>query len=478
MAFGIAGKNLIKSKYIIHDFGVKVGMNICAEKSLRRIQTTQHEIVTQQIEKQASSKINLTHFNLDYESEILRRLSGSVKSVGDEYKYIENFSGSEGISLTTPKESFFDIEKIVSICQELNEAYFSNDYKKTDFAFYDNFCEEKDSDKIGELNKALLKKLQEGNEELHLAAPQFIDFDKINFCYTEHSKKENIFDDLTFEDLFNSPQKSFNNYADFTLEKIEKQRVYTYDINNECLVGSWPLFKCIVAEIEHKGEAYVISNGIWRKVSQIIKDKINKFCKEYNSNSTFDYLESDIDIFDSKWSKNKGANREEKYNQEIVNKNKNTLISFDKAKITIGDEKRFEMCDIMSENKDLIHVKVYKSTSSLSHLFTQIRFYSEAFSIEEKTRAEMRNYISQDKSITPIMKTTLIANIPEKNSEVIEHEHTVIFCILCIDQDKNISDLPLMAKYELMQTYKYITENRKFKAEIVFRKVTSTKPKK
>lgn len=46
-----------------------------------------------------------------------------------------------------------------------------------------------------------------------------------------------------------------------------------------------------------------------------------------------------------------------------------------------------------------------------------------------------------------------------------------MFCVLHDDDDFSLENLPFMSRYELMQSHRFLTEDRGFKVGIVFRQV-------
>src|SRR5699024_8218801 len=66
---------------------------------------------------------------------------------------------------------------------------------------------------------------------------------------------------------------------------------------------------------------------------------------------------------------------ENDYNESVA-KTRDDVISMDRKLINI-DRGRFELCDLLSDAKHLIHVKPWTSSSTLSHLFSQGRISAE-----------------------------------------------------------------------------------------------------
>jgi uncharacterized protein (TIGR04141 family) len=181
------------------------------------------------------------------------------------------------------------------------------------------------------------------------------------------------------------------------------------------------------------------------------------------------YLPSDINIFDAA----KKQNREEVYNRAAAQADSN-LFLFDKGKINIAGQGLYEICDLFHAEKHFVHVKRYTSgASSISHIFTQTKLYSHAFATDEPTRKSFSNWIGEsvEPENQPKDRVAFKALVPLKASEVDERDYTVVFCILHDHETFQISNLSFMSQYELMLTHRFLTEDRRYKVAVVFRKV-------
>lgn len=460
--FGQHGDSFLSKDKIIRDFGIKVGMNICDVEKLRRVQTTIHESISQQTERQSSTGTSLGVFNINNESEFLKTISGYVKN---EYRdLIDSFRGRDNITLKLNKGTSISWNNIVEICNRLNDRYHAEDYRGTEFSVYDVLRFENDLEIVDNLNTLLCTKISNKDfTKIHLAPPEFLREEEVSFAYKEYSEDDdfNVFNDLFIADIVNQPRRRLTNLKVSTLKAW---KIFKYDNEHQKTYCLWNAYECIVAEIDYDGKTYILSNSQWREVSEELKTTIKEY---FSSNDVVNYssiLPEGISIYDS----TKRQNREDVYNETVVETMPN-LYLFDRSKITIGGQKKYEVCDIFSNTKDLIHVKRYSfGAASISHLFTQGKFYAQAFSTEIACRKGMREWLMNENSIDQATALTLI---PNKNSDVNEHDFTIVFCILHNQESFTISDLPLMSQYELMNSHKYLTQDRKFNCNVVFRKV-------
>ncbi|MDZ4364888.1 DUF6119 family protein, partial [Brevundimonas sp.] len=182
-----------------------------------------------------------------------------------------------------------------------------------------------------------------------------------------------------------------------------------------------------------------------------------------------DFLPVGVNI----WSVDREENREEVYNLTAAEAC-DELYLLDKAKLTVAGQKKYEVCDLLHAGKHIVHVKRYSSgAASISHLFTQGKFYAHAFATDQQCRADITAWIDDDGEHPNVgkNKASFSAIIPIKNSDVDEKDYTVIFCILHNRDAFSVSDLPFMSRYELMLSHRFLTQDRKFKVGVALRNV-------
>lgn len=350
--FGQHADSFFDKNRIVHDFGIRVGMNICDTDRLRRVQTTAHESISRQTERQASVGANLRVFGINTDSEFLRTISGFVKPAYKEI--VESFRGRDSISIKLPRDKQIAWADLISICRRLDERYYANDYRDTEFKVYDTLRHETDPEIVAQLDALLCTKLAARDfSKVHLSPPEFVESEDMDFAYVPDADGDppSLYEDLRVEDLVGVPRRRLKGLTTATLK-------------------SWSIY-------------------------------------EFNSEQNF------------------------------------------------------------------VHVKRYTSgASSISHIFTQTKLYSHAFSTDAETRKGVGEWI--DASAEPENegkdRAAFKALVPP-DVRISEPDYTVIFCLLHDKDAFAITDLPFMSQYELMLTHRFLTEDRRYNVGVVFRKV-------
>lgn len=465
--FGQHGDAFLDRSRIVHDFGIKVGMNICDIDKLRRVQTSAHEAISRQTERQASIGASLRAFGINTEAEILRTLAGSVK---DAYAdLIESFKGKDSIQIKLPKDAQFGWSALADVCRRLEERYWAADYRDTEFRSYDNLRHESDPDIVDALDAALCAKIEALDfSKIHLAPPEFLEVDDPSFAYRKREEDDDEvprFDDLRIDDVV-ATRRFIRN---LTAGKLRTWPIYRYDEEQERTFSLWNAYQCIVAELEYLGKTYVLSNSLWREVSQELKDKVDGYFNARDLDVDAPYLPTGTNIFHA----GRNQNREEVYN-EAAARGSDDLFLLDQAKIEIAGRRLYEVCDLLHGDKHFVHVKRYASGSaSISHLFTQAKMYSHAICSDEPTRVGIAEWVQNDDHDANATKdkARFAGLLPAKAADFNDTGYTVVFCILHDSDAFALGDLPFMARYELMLAHSYLTEDRRFKAGVCFRRV-------
>lgn len=459
ITFGLAGESLINKDKIVHDFGIKVAMNICDPDNLKNISSSEHENITKQHERQLSIGASLYDFDLNEGSEFLRSISGQAKSG---YDLIDSIKGKDNIVIKLDKNKAFDWDILTKTCLDFAQKYKSDDYK-THFEMYDKFHFETDVDLINLLDEKIATRIKQKDfSKIHLAVPDFFDYDRYSLQYKEDAEAER-FSDLRIDNLFEARKIT----KKFSIGSLKQWKIFKFDHDSNTIVpAGWSAYKCLVAEEQHNGKTYVLSNGLWRAVSDNFLNEVQNYIKNIDLHDSINFI-SDIDIYDEQ---NK-TNKESTFNEKNA-KDKPDLFLMDKAKIKIAKQKKYEVCDLLSKDKKFVHVKRYSNGSaSIGHLFTQAKFYADAITSDEDVRKHIITHIQNDARIENQNKNKadFVNAIPLEPENFKENEFTVVLCILIKKGAlEKLEDLPFMVQYELMLSHKYLTRNRKYLFEICF----------
>ena len=146
------------------------------------------------------------------------------------------------------------------------------------------------------------------------------------------------------------------------------------------------------------------------------------------------------------------------YNQELAKVN--NCLCLDKKEIMIGrGYSRVEVCDVYSLKKQLVHVKRYSGSSTLSHLFNQ-GFVSASLLFNPDFRQKFNKKIEKlDGSDN--FKIKNLKNRPNRNGE----NYEVVFAIITKFSKKALN-IPFFSKLTLNNIYNNLS-NLGYKVSLV-----------
>jgi uncharacterized protein (TIGR04141 family) len=224
---------------------------------------------------------------------------------------------------------------------------------------------------------------------------------------------------------------SFDDYITYlggVTPSVELMKSSVVHVNNSEYqsIKSWPVYRCLYAEIKFGSDSYILRNGVWYKINSDFVSAVD------------DYL-SDIDIHPFSFPLY-SHDDEGDYN-ELVAKTNSGFCLMDKKNIQIGGPyDKLEHCDLIKDGSEFIHVKLYRSSSTLSHLFSQGFVAAEAF-IKDSDYREKLN---------PILPQSIKLADPKPRPD--PNKYRVVYAIATI---KNIpKELPFFSKVTLKNSLK------------------------
>lgn len=293
---------------------------------------------------------------------------------------------------------------------------------------FDNLQYITDVTLIDRLNNLLLQSIKSKiDDKLHLSPPEIVDWDNIDgFSFTE---KGEVFKDLITTDLFDYLSKR---NITLSIKNLKKRRVYARVSNQQTSFSKWSIYNCLVHEVKYEDEIYVLTVGLWFKINR----SFIKTVQEYLSSIS----DSSINMPDCLVNETEGD-----YNLR-VGLEKPSVLTLDAKNVVYGGTS-IEICDLLTKDKKLVHVKKWNSSSTLSHLFAQGRISAESLMQDSDFRRISRKKISE-------FDSDFVDVIPKDNFIPMEYE--IIFAII-YPQDVPVNQrLPFFSKLNMMQSVKHL----------------------
>lgn len=387
------GKSLLCDDVIEEQFGIKILLNSVSKDGFRQLCTSNYGGDHRTKNEQTPKKTDISEFGFDIHSDFLRR--ATAKSEEDLFNK-NTITGSDCISVAVP----VDITNINDFLIECYKRYLSDNYKKN-FAWLDNIKEVKEKGLRLLLNEKLIEEINEKNfDKVWAAVPEVIEWERVsNFRY---KVKDKGYDDIDIIQIV----KLFNNEQVPNIETLKNRRVLAMNIDGDEPEYEWKIYDCLIGEVELNGCIYCLNYGKWYKLDNDFVTEINNY---YNS----------IELIDTEYPNCK-SEKEADYNKKLSKSLKDSILMDTKTiRVTGMGKSSIEVCDVLTNNNELIHVKKNGGSSYLSHLFNQAAVSGEMLLDErfrEKANIEAgKNVFDADFAAKNF--TIILAIITSKNTE-------------------------------------------------------------
>jgi uncharacterized protein (TIGR04141 family) len=412
-----------------HDFGLRVTLNCVDPKKLRSTDTLQPGDARRQ-RTQAPIESDLTFFDFDRNSSVLRSLTGKVKQ-----QYRSLFKDATGASSLNIKSSATPSE-LTKLCENLFGLYNGEDYRKT-FPDIQNILPVTDPETASKLNNSLIQALQSQNQGPYLTIPDIIDFRK-NSYYASFSGqgKSLLYPDVQLTTYYEYLNQNGFDIAGIALEDIHRHHLNLVD-EDEKVRERYSISRCLLYEtsLGAQGHTYHLTDTKWYRIENTYLQKMQ---------TTLDPLCMDLGFPDFK-------HKDEGEYNIAVTKTNSAFVCMDKANISPSMQTQIEPCDIYTVANDqavLYHVKRSTHSSQLSHLFNQGMNAIEILKVEPESVQKLLSLID-DEIADKATKEALSAPVIDQNLKV-------IFGIIT-HKDPSLKSLnfPLFSRMSLMRTARW-----------------------
>ncbi|MBB4365539.1 uncharacterized protein (TIGR04141 family) [Bradyrhizobium sp. CIR18] len=343
-------------------------------------------------------------------------------------------SGRDSLSIAVK----IDRSEICAFLPACLQRYESNEYK-TDFDWIDQIRDIRDPTQRDQLNENLLERLKNGDlDRVWMAPPIVVDWVDIQGFKYSKAKSSDLKNDLDIQDFLSSL-----NTVDLTIGVLKSRLIYAISSKADSEIDRWSAYNCLYAETVIGERVFILNQGKWYEVAG---DFSKLVIQDYNA-----IPESQIPL------PHYAHASEGEYNEYVPSVVGNACCMDRKLVSYGGAHSTIEFCDVLTDTKQLVHIKRYGGSSHLSHLFNQGVVSGELFVSDGKFRK------SVNEKLPAAYKWANTDEAPDPR------EWEIIFAI--ISKSNNALDIPFFSKVALrnaqrrLQSYGY--KVRKKKIQIV-----------
>jgi uncharacterized protein (TIGR04141 family) len=374
VAFG-KGYHMIEMDFMVADFGLKTALNLVKTKDIRGIDTASNKSTPLNNRIQSGLGAEVSDFPIDIDEDLLSAIEGLTSDVG----FGSRVSGRRRALKVNFKGK---LDELPTLLRNAYKKYITD--LPAEFKWVENIREVNETAVITDLDTELLTLLHSfqakdpaQNDNLYFIAPCIYDSENVaGFSYGANSSQRS--DILSLQRYLD---KVMGVEGALELRHLKTgYKVFAKDDGHNT-IDTWTGYECIYCEFEHNKKHYELRAGTWYEINIDFVNEINAVMESIPTyNVTLPAFNHDSE----------GA-----YNKFVANNDAN-IECMDTKNIHIGGgQSRFEFCDLVHRNNgqdnltDLIHVKHYSSSATLSHLFSQGVVSAEIFRRSEEARNKL-----------------------------------------------------------------------------------------
>ena len=430
------GRYLIEQSMFIQDFGLRTALNTLDHKSLRSVDL--HTLEEQPVQKksQAARDSEVSVFGIDILRDVLRAVTGVPKR-GVGLTQIAGGDAMFSFGVDMEADDFPELARRV-------KGYYANDDYKTTFSWVDNVRKLKDDASINALNAQLVQAVSVRNPAVMLTLPEIGEWDTIlGFSFTRN--KDSVRPVIHSADYIDT----IPDLGRLTVEGLKRDRLFVHDVDGD--ITEHPVYRCIYFEIVDGDKTKIIFDGKWYEVDAGFTNRIGETLNSVQI-STLPFPAVEV------WDERGKAKIESEgdYNTRAAAMHGYFLLDKKLVK-TDRTTSPIELCDLLTPDKQFVHVKHRKGGSAgLSHLFAQGSVAAEIMLGDKMFRKKVRTAL---RGVNPAARDLVPLNTP--NSA----DYEIVFLILGEESATLKQNLPFFTKVNLSKAFENLTQ-RGFRVSI------------
>ncbi|MEZ4222622.1 MAG: TIGR04141 family sporadically distributed protein [Polyangiaceae bacterium] len=363
LTFGY-GRSFINRGAVEESFGLRVTLNTVGENQIRSIDRKTFEGITTHVREQASKEGTFGDFGLNVERDLLRAVVGTPSDP----EFGSRLAGMDALSVAARVK----LAGLVDLLARYLTASQDSTYRRK-HPWIGNIVEVRDVGVVNQLNETLFEDLRASNlERKWLAVPDLMEWTDVGgFRYTT-SKTKPLLEDIHLSTYL----AQVRGLQNLDLPTAKRHRVHAFSATSGEESDHWSVFNCLYAEVELSGETYLLNNGQWFHIDSRFARSVDSAISAIPSTRCplIEYSTPDD---------------EAKYNRRLAKSLQGSCL-MDRKNITYGGGKsRIEFCDVLTSSRQMLHVKRYRGSAVLSHLFAQGAVSAAAFVADAEFRKRL-----------------------------------------------------------------------------------------
>ncbi len=419
------GRHLLRTGIVEGRFGMRATLNSVDPLFIRSVDASTLEAHPFYARRQAARESPLGEFGLDLDRDILRAITGRPvdPALGTQMTGADQLSVRVSASLAKlPKQLSAYLKKSA-------EGHY-----KTRFPWVDHIAEVRDPREHQKLNSLLVDCLAQESPNIWGSIPELVDWSNFDLFRYGSPSAGIEYDDITLEKMRESLEGT-----PLSLELLRQKRVYCISSTDSVPIGKWNYLQCLTAEIDHDGALFLLNGGMWYRINSDFAEQVKDYCRQI----------SEPTIVLPNW----GDENEGAYNRRVVGVSSENFQLLDcKLVRHPGMPTPIEFCDLISDQKHLVHIKRYSQSSVLSHLFAQGFVAANGLLVDEKLREKVNELLPDSHKL------------PTRSGRIDASEYEIVFGI---GQSRTGPlNLPFFSQVTLRSIHRTLTQSFGFRVGV------------
>ena len=430
LSFGY-GRHLIKNEYIQRDFGLDTSKHAIEVEKIKSVSTLTFDSSIKVKTIDSVNEIKDSEFFLNQDTDVLKMINGRVRRMTGSALISERMIGGKDSVNMTAK---VDLGNLNQFLEQLYRQY--QDNGENGVQYKSSIIQVKDKKTITKVETLLMEALKDDEKKKHITVSLPLVEKPSNPPYNNYKVGDIEYLELSADIL--------TSLGDIRI--IRSAQLFAIPIDTSKEAERYDLYKCVYSEFDEGDKCFIIFEGDIYEIEKSFKQKV-----EYCFSSMFD--SKDIDNLPNlkDW---KMSDKEEDYNE---NQQSDDMLVMDKKFVFPTGRSKFEVCDLLSKSKYLIHVKIYNGASApLGHLFSQGLISAQCI-IDDSIRIKINELISSVQE-SEMESGGLKHGADFRLDEPFAAEnYTVVFVILCRPENcldvNGMPKIPFFAKAVFKDVY-------------------------
>jgi uncharacterized protein (TIGR04141 family) len=360
--FGIGGRFLLRDEAYERGYGLRAALNVlypatapAGQARLRATETKRRGATLLRARVQASEVSEFETFGVNQLLDVMNSASGVPV---DRDVWGSRIGGADLLAFAGE----IDFSDLGRLCRQISETAERKDYQQ-EFGWIDNMQPVSDAWTRQRLEREVIERIVDGRlDDFSLAPPEIIDWHRVvgfRYPFDRQNKRGRsgpvLHPDVRIDDFRRGVNRA-GHLDDLGIAYLLRARISVVE-HDGAEVGSWPCWKWLVGQIGLGDNTYVLDEGEFFLVNRDYLAELDTFTDAIPRGSV---------VLPTPRLKMKEGD----YNALAAHDDAVVSMDMKTVKITTRTTP-VEVCDLLTRNRQLVHVKRHFGSSDLSHLFAQ-----------------------------------------------------------------------------------------------------------